>query len=36
MVTIGYPRLDMVSSLRDERLPKGPRFANESLNADTR
>src|SRR5262245_8346577 len=25
----------MVSSLRDERLPKGPRFASESLDADT-
>jgi hypothetical protein len=23
------------SSLRDERLPKGPRFASESLDADT-
>jgi len=24
-----------ISSLRDERLPKGPRFACESLDADT-
>ena len=24
-----------ISSLRDERLPKGPRFASESLDADT-
>jgi hypothetical protein len=25
----------LISSLRDERLPKGPRFAHESLDADT-
>ena len=25
----------MNSSLRDERLPKGPRFASESLDADS-
>jgi hypothetical protein len=24
-----------ISSLRDERLPKGPRFASESLDGDT-
>ena len=29
------PRVPVVAQLGDERLPKGPRFVRESLDADT-